>query len=111
MVGSLWVQIELRNVGKKKIIAHDDFFFKSLPIPDKSQGTAYRTYVEVTDAEGKPVDFSMTWDVGPDSIDLDREIPPREMTPARLKERAEVEALVAGWRKQGLSFDEVTCQS
>ncbi|OGR91459.1 MAG: hypothetical protein A2V88_06635 [Elusimicrobia bacterium RBG_16_66_12] len=105
-IGSLWVQIELRNVGKKRIFAHEDFFFKSEPIPDKSQKT-HGIYLEVTDAEGKPVDFLLTWDVIPDSIDLDREIPPRKMTPAQLKERAEVEALVAGWRKQGLSFDEV----
>jgi len=106
-IGSLWVQIELKNVSKKQLIVSDDFFFKSVPIPDKSQKT-YGIYLEVTDAEGKPVDFMMTWDVGPDSIDLDREIPLREMTPAKLKERAEVEALVAGWRKQGLSSDEVT---
>lgn len=96
---SLWGQIELKNVGKSDIIVIDDIFFKPGPFPDPLD-VKTPIYVEVTDAEGKPV-HPRHW------APIARKTVWSKLSDTDPAEDKKVGDLIADWRKAGLSKDQI----
>lgn len=96
----LWQQIRIRNIGDKNIVASDMVFYDDRELRKQSSSN-YCIYLEAVDPDGKPlkVEFQTPEEIGSDigygvSGLLEVEGP-------------EEQAMLDGWKKKGLSLDEI----
>lgn len=95
---SLWYKLELKNIGKTKMLV-DDWTFKDPWGMHENCRKRYFTYLEVIGPDGKPLMVKrgggmVTWDYVRESG------PSLKFTPEEYKE---IDAMRADWKKRGLS--------
>ena len=96
---ALWGQIELKNVGKNKYLIQDEIFYEPRHFNDVSEHRG-GIYVEIIGSAGKPVKVYREWR---DEI-RDDNPPASPRTPEQVEEDKKIDAMLADWRKQGLSI-------
>ena len=90
---SLWYKLELKNVGKKKMIIQDRIFKDPWAMHENCR--IHRgIYLEIIYPDGKPVE--LTWGAGLQTYDYEA----KEYTK---EEKDEIEALIAKWKKSGMT--------
>lgn len=97
---SLWQQLRIRNIGKQEILITDQVFHDPWEL-DKNIRIRLGIYIEVTGPDGKPLKPPVRRDGVDDGI---------EPMPSGLLEveGPDEQAMVDGWKKQGLSSLEVS---
>jgi len=99
---SLWYKLELKNIGKKKILIEDRFYKDAWVIHENSK-VQRRLYLEVTDPQGKLLKVRR---VGAGQSTFDWEPKRGEMVPFSPEEQREFDAVVADLKKRGLTAQE-----
>jgi hypothetical protein len=94
---SLWFQIRLKNVGKKTLLVTDQMFRDPDVLLDSSL-KHWGIYLEAVDSDGEPLPIMPKFHGKPD----------RDAVTGLVETRGpEEQAMVDGWKKQGLSDVEV----
>lgn len=111
----IWYQIQIRNVGKEPMSLYDNAFFTGndaqfLAALEKAEQSSRGLKLKARNREGKPVGYyfhPVPIDMCPEDMD-DTPFGSRDrIAHATPEEYAKVDAMIAAWRKQGLSSDQI----